>query len=427
MDARRGQRLQPDLRFALLAGGLGLAIFALSWLAVRWLAAAGTWGPPIEADDVDLYRTYAGRWLDGLVPYRDFRVEYPPLALPILEVPALLSRGGRYMAEYRAAFQMLMLATGLVMTGYVVLTAWRLGAGRARLLVVAAATGALPLLIGPVIQGRYDLVPAALTIAGLAALTVDRSRLAAVLIGLAIMAKLYPIVVVPLVAIHLWRRDGRRAAIVFVALVAVTCAAILGPFFALAAGGTMASMANLATRPLEVETLGAALLFVLQSLGVLRVHIGTVANSLTLHGSPTAAVLVLQSAVLVTLLGAVYLRFVRSGADREDLVVASAASVAIFVAFGKILSPQYLIWLVPLVAVVGGRRGLAAMAVLGAGLVLTSTYFPGRFNEYIAGEGLVAWIVLARDLALVALVGVLIAPRGWFREVASGAVESPVG
>ena len=53
--------------------------------------------------------------------------------------------------------------------------------------------------------------------------------------------------------------------------------------------------------------------------------------------------------------------------DPERLIRYSAAAVVAFVAFDKVLSPQFIIWLIPLVPLVGGRRGLVASALLAPG------------------------------------------------------------
>jgi hypothetical protein len=89
------------------------------------------------------------------------------------------------------------------------------------------------------------------------------------------------------------------------------------------------------------------------------------------------------------------------------LAAASAAAVVAFVTFGKVLSPQFLIWLVPLVPLVLGRRGVAAAALLGAALVTTHLWFPRGYWDLVALEWQ-AWLVLARNLVLVALAAVLL-------------------
>jgi hypothetical protein len=88
----------------------------------------------------------------------------------------------------------------------------------------------------------------------------------------------------------------------------------------------------------------------------------------------------------------------------------SAASVVAFVALGKVLSPQFLIWLLPLVPLVRGRRGFAASALLGLALLLTQVWFPIRYFDLVAFDPFPSWVLLARDVVLVALLVVLTAP-----------------
>ena len=76
------------------------------------------------------------------------------------------------------------------------------------------------------------------------------------------------------------------------------------------------------------------------------------------------------------------------------------------------LSPQYLIWLAPAVALVRGRRGLVAGALLVAAMLLTQLWFPYRYWRLaLHQDSIASWLVFARDLVLVALVFVLAIPR----------------
>ena len=68
-----------------------------------------------------------------------------------------------------------------------------------------------------------------------------------------------------------------------------------------------------------------------------------------------------------------------------------------------------MIWLIPLVPLVGGRRGLVASALLGLALLLTQLWFPIRYWDLVLQlKAFPSWAVLARDVALVALLAVLL-------------------
>ena len=75
------------------------------------------------------------------------------------------------------------------------------------------------------------------------------------------------------------------------------------------------------------------------------------------------------------------------------------------------LSPQFLIWLVPLVPLVRGRRGLAASTLLAGALVLTQLWFPSRYWWLVYGFHTRETILVAsRDAILLVLLAVLLWP-----------------
>jgi hypothetical protein len=161
-----------------------------------------------------------------------------------------------------------------------------------------------------------------------------------------------------------------------------------------------------ADRPLQLESLGSALLIVAgDARGVVTSHGSQ--NLVGPHAGTAAALLpLLQAASLVALWAA----FARRPRTSDDLLRFAAASVCAFVAFDKVFSPQYLIWLVPLVPLVRGRRGLAASAALVAALVLTQVWFPLRYWRFVGLDRGLAGVVLARDLVVVALLVLLAWP-----------------
>jgi hypothetical protein len=363
------ERLQrPEARTVAVA--LAAAVFLVSWGLIHRGFYAGH-----EIVDTPTYESYGERLLDGHVPYRDFRVEYPPGALPVFVLPAL---GG----DYASVFAWLMAACGLVTL---------LAVARVRL-AAAFFVAVSPLLVGSLVLSRFDLWPAALTAIALAALLEDRHRLGWGFLGAAVAAKLYPFVLVPLALAWTWRRAQLRDALAGV----VVFAAIVLPFFVLSPGGVWDSLYGQASRPLQIESLGAAAVTTLAHPDVVTSH-----GSQNVVGFGWLALLTV--CVQIGVVVALWIDFARRP---DDLPRSAAAAVTAFVAFGKVLSPQFLVWLVPLVPLVRGRRALAAIGLLVAALVLTQVWFPARYWDYVYHFDL-AGVVLARDLALAALVAVL--------------------
>jgi hypothetical protein len=185
------------------------------------------------------------------------------------------------------------------------------------------------------------------------------------------------------------------------------------PFVALSPHGVWHSVTTQTSRPLQIETLGAGVLLVGHVVGGLGITMQSSHGSQNLAGRGPDALATVQTVLQAAALIVTWIWFGRGPATRERLVRASAAAVCGFIAFGKVLSPQFLIWLVPLVPLVRGRRGLAAGALLAAALVLTQLWFPFRYWDLVLHfRTFPSWLVLLRGFALVALFAVLSWPFG---------------
>jgi hypothetical protein len=195
------------------------------------------------------------------------------------------------------------------------------------------------------------------------------------------------------------------------------------PFLVVDPHPVLVSIGRQLGRPLQIESLGAAVLVALHHLTAMPLDWVSSHGSQNLTGAAAAVAAALLSVAQVAVLAWIWVRFARGPAEPARLLRYSAAAVVAFVALGKVLSPQFLIWLVPLVPLVLGRRGLRATALLTAALVLTQLWFPNRYWDYVfTFDETASWLVLARDLVLVALVVALVEP---LRATAPAAARSP--
>src|SRR5262245_2463165 len=317
------------------AAAAGIAVFAIGWAILHG-------GPFASARIVDTptYKTYGDAMTDGQVPYRDFSLEYPPGALPVFLLPALGSDD-----EYDGLFEALMLVCGAALVGFVAagLAARRVSPGWLAAGVALAAL--LPLLLGPLLLSRFDLWPAALTAGALAALLTGRARLALGVLGVAVAAKIYPLVLLPVILLFLWRQRGRRETLISLAVFAAVVVLIVGPFAVLAPHGLWESVTRQTDRPLQLESLGSSALLAGHRMHMYDPTIVTTYGSQNLAGGLPDGLATIQTVLQALAIALVWILFARSSRTVDQLVAACAASVAAFVAFGKVLSPQFLVWL----------------------------------------------------------------------------------
>ena len=385
---------------------IAAAFAAISLLVVAWTLLHVGFYKHKQIIDTPVYQRYGNAMADGKVPYRDFAVEYPPGALPMFALPGLAEPGSDQQVStgFRRAFETLMWMCGAAALAAMAVVLRMLRRSDVNVWGALCFAAVAPLLLGSVILSRFDLWPAAICAAALAALVSNRLRLGHALLGLGITAKLFPVVLVPLGVAYVWKKAGRREALACLALVAGVVGAIFLPFVVLSPGGVWDSLSVQLTRPLQVESLGASLLLVGHHLFGFGLAGETSHGSQNVAGTAAGVVAVASTLLQVGVLGWIWSSFARGRGDGEALVRSTAAALCAFVALGKVLSPQFLIWLIPIVPLVRGRRGLWASALLAAALVLTQVWFPFRyFRLALDFEAGVSWILLARDLALVSI------------------------
>jgi uncharacterized membrane protein len=410
LQAGRAGFFSSDRQRSVLAATAAAIGFVIAWCLIHhgWYALDRQW----DTREYSKYANYiVGR---GLVPYRDFSVEYPPLALPVFVLPRLVA--GHSFSGYMNVFELMMAACGVITA---VLSALVLAAQRVstRQLVCGVALIALsPVLLGAVMLSRYDLFPTMLTIAALAALYFGRKWSAFVLLALGTAAKAFPIVILPLVLIYVWRQEGRRAALQGLAVFAGVVLVCFLPFLVIAPHGVWWAIHGQENRPLQLESVGAALFLAAHQLVGVHLSYYFTHSSDNLDGHVPMTFASVMSVLQIVALVTVWLLYARGPATRARLLTASAAAVCAFIVFDRVLSPQYLIWLAPLVAVLPGRRGLAAVALLACAMSMTQIYYPLHFDPLKTFEPLESWAVVTRDLVLVALFAALAWPdRGFTR------------
>jgi hypothetical protein len=373
-----------------------LCLLAAGWAATLWLAPFSD----ERVNDLFVYRQLAEPLLDGALPYRDVFLEYPPLAAPAIALPGVLGTGEEAFRAAFAGWTLLLAAAVVLLTGAL---AARTGGNRRRALLAAAA---MPLIFGALVRTHFDLAPVALTLGALVLLSSGRPRLALALLGLGAMTKGFPLLAAPPALAWLVARGERRAALEGAACLVAVLAAVGGAAVAASPGGAADAVRYQLERPVQIESSPASVLLALDALGAGE------ARSVSSHRSDGLAHPAddwVSGVFLAALLGALVACTAYARGGTRPMVLASLGAIAAYVALGRVLSPQYLIWLVPLGALAFAWRLHAPALAVAAAAVLTQIEFPARYLEVVGREPAAITLVALRNATLLLALSLLAA------------------
>lgn len=380
------------------------------WLATRVLLLVISLNPRFYSGgvfgDVRTYGSRVERMFQGELPYRDIAIEYPPGSVPFTVLPGLAAGAG---AHYRLAFALeMVLVDGVGL--YAALRLARVADGGRRRIPLAYVV--LTLAVGPLLVLRFDLVPAVCVLLAAALAAEGRAGPAAAWLGFGTAAKLFPVVLAPLLVVGLapapgwgWWRALRRTVPPFLAGFALTVV----PALALSLRGTLNAVSYQTARGVQIESLPANVI------DLVHLATGLATRSLLDFGAyhlesrlSAPAKTVSLAATALALLAAVALvgwrAWRRGGLRAEEWAPAFLIGVLAFVLPSRVLSPQYLTWIAALLAgLAGRRRARPALLALLAAAAITQVIYPFRYPQLIRFDPLDIGLLTARNLLLVAV------------------------
>src|SRR3954452_8708434 len=365
---------------AALVCALHLAVFA---------PTIGDWSSVLVNDFAPQAQALKG----GDLPYRDQDIEDPPLSVPVLIAPIYVDDSTQAFVDW---FMWEMLAFDLAI---VVLIALALPGDTRRVLSALGiyTVGAVILSdvvldnslidIGPLILNRFDLVPALFVLAAILARDRGRSASWSGLLAIAVGIKAFPLLLYP--ALLRGERKLRRI------VVAGTIPLLLCAIGVLVLGDEFGSAISYHTnRALQVESLGASPFEVAHVLGSSGIASGVGHGGFELRASGTDASRWIS--VVIGVAGYLWLAIAGWRSNVSNLKLCTAL-LTVLVVFAPVLSPQFLLWILPLSACaygLGKENFVLLVSILLTQIVL---------QNYDGVDGLsggFVWAVAARNASL---------------------------
>lgn len=401
----QGQIENPALFIALLV--IQLLVIVLVFRFCGW--------PYIHIQHHTLYLYYnsARQLLEGKVPYRDFALEYPPLSLLAFVLPNLVKLGRSLRYENYVWLFVLENAVWSLAIALVLVRVASLLQPKRRVTPMLTAYVVLVAIASPILADRYDLFPTLLTLLSLLCVLEKCSTWAGIWLGLGIVAKLYPVVLLPIFSVYYLMNREYRSLLRFLLGTIGSVVITLLPFALLARGQFLSFLSYHKARGLQIETLPAGIISLGHVLGLTQVkwtfHYGAFEivspfNDRILQWLPLVFILTTLGAIVSCFTRFRYERITYGGITGESLIIYVLIALLAFIVTSKVFSPQYIIWLLPFAALLSLRQ----VSVLAAIFAMTITIYPFWYDALIEFQpSLVVLLNLRNFLVIVLLLWLL--------------------
>jgi len=293
------------------------------------------------------------------IPFHMLPLEYPPLTLVIFSLSLLAP-----IPYYQLVFALWMALTAVLIYWLLLRYGPR---GSALAFAFYALVGAWATA-----EGRFDLIPAVLTLLCIIAVRHKHWTLAYVALAFATLLKIYPLLLLPALFIAeqydanlfyrptdtmtlrsfpselsktlrgIFQWHWKNALIFFGIIIGITGLFALLDF----QGAVLSQFSYFAQRPVQIESTGSTILWIATQLGY-PAHVEFTFGSLNIASALDSKVAFLFEVLFV--LGYAY-TILLQWRGKLDLVQSFIALLLVFIATGKVFSPQYLMWLMPLLA-----------------------------------------------------------------------------
>lgn len=257
--------------------------------------------------------------------------------------------------------------------------------------------------LGPVLWLRMDLLVVLLVMFSLM-MRNRRSGISGLVLALAVLLKLWPLVLVPLMWVgwQRWRWSMWFGAALGLGtmtdLVLNGREAVLGPWVYQTGRG------------IQVESLWGSLVLLLKGGGDTDDLLEYRFRSWHLvEGCWDAAAVVALAAIVLAGLAAAWSLRRRPTATVAERSMAASAAIVTVVAFGTVLSPQYIVWFAPVVLLASaGMRQQRTLGTLVAIIaVMTHVLWPYAYPDLLAGDMWAVALLVVRNVTLVTLAALL--------------------